>query len=377
MTAHRILIMGGTGVFGKRLTRHLAKLDGIKLFVSSRSAAKAEAFVAQVKAKCPDLDATGIALDHQKNLPEQLDRFNPFAVIDCSGPFQTANYNAACLILNAGAHLIDLADARSYLAHFADNLDGLARQNSVSALTGASSTPALSSSVVEHLTRDWRRVDTIDICITPGGKSEVGQSVIEAILSYAGKEIPIWENGALTSTTGWTGAKPVTIPNLGSRRVAPVETYDAEYLGARHNVQSRVTFSAGLESQIEQRGIEAMAFLRKYRVFPSPRALIPLLLQARKITRIPTSDKGGMLVDINGIDVMGNPTNARWSLIAENDHGPYIPILPAAAALMQLIAGKVPQGAFLAHHHIDLADILTQMTPYKITAQTELKSAGA
>ena len=45
--------------------------------------------------------------------------------------------------------------------------------------------------MAQHLTQGWQRVDTIDIAITPGGKSEVGRSVIEAILSYVGKEVPV------------------------------------------------------------------------------------------------------------------------------------------------------------------------------------------
>ncbi|WP_324752051.1 DUF4166 domain-containing protein [Roseovarius sp. Pro17] len=372
----RILIMGGTGVFGKRLARHLATFGGIELFISSRTAAKAQTFVQSLKTKTPDLKAQGVAIDHRKNLDAQLVAIKPFAVIDCSGPFQTANYDAAQTILKAGAHLIDLADARDYLANFTQQLDALARESNVAALTGASTTPTLSSCVVEHVTRNWQRIDTIDICITPGGKSEVGRSVIEAILSYAGKRIPIWVDGHLTQTTGWTGAKIVNIPKLGRRRVAPVETYDAEYLGPRHNVQSRVAFSAGLESAIEQRGIEIIATLRKYKLFPSPLTLIPLLLKARLITRIPTSDQGGMLVEISGLDASGQFTQTKWSLLAKNDHGPFIPVLPAATALQKLLENEVPSGAFLANQHMALPDILTQMTPYEIVSQTEVSHAN-
>ncbi len=372
----RILIIGGTGVFGKRLVRHLAGWAGIELLVSSRSAAKAERFVQVLREETPRLNAQGIALDHSRNFGAQLDAIKPFAVIDCSGPFQTASYDVARSILRAGAHLIDLADARDYLANFHDELDGLAKGRCVSALTGASSTPTLSTCVVDHMTRGWQRVDSIDICITPGGKSEVGRSVIEAILSYAGKEIPVWQNGKLARTTGWTNAQRVHIPKLGARRVAPVETFDAEYLGPRYNVQSRVSFSAGLESLIEQRGIETIATLRKHRMFPDPALLIPLLLQARRITRIPTSDKGGMLVDMRGLDAQGHGAHVRWSLVAENDHGPFVPILPAAAALQKLLKDTVEPRAGFAHEQIALADILAQMVPYDIATETDVPTGA-
>jgi hypothetical protein len=369
--------MGGTGVFGKRLCRHLASFEEVELIVSSRTSGKAEVFVEELMANAQNLRVQGIALDNGKNLVTQLAVIRPFAVIDCSGPFQGANYDVARAILNAGAHLIDLADARDYLASFSLELDAIARLNGVSASTGASSSPTLSSSVVDEITRDWQRIDTIDICITPGGKSEVGQSVIEAIMSYAGKKIPMWQDGKLGQTTGWKGVSDVNMPNLGRRRVAAVETFDAESLGVRHGVQSRVSFSAGLESPIEQRGIEAIATLLKYNLFPNPKSLIPLLLKARQFTRIFSSDEGGMLVKVRGIDAAGHLMQTTWSLVAKNDHGPFIPILPAAATLQKLLKNDVSIGAYPANKNIILSDILAQMAPYDITSQTELSPAAS
>jgi len=360
---HRVLIIGGTGVFGKRLTRHLTEFPEVDVYVSSRSLDKAAGFTKSLKA--PHLHP--VELDHHKNLQARLAEIKPFAVIDCSGPFQTAQYDTACAVLQAGAHFIDLADARDYLAGFADALDGVAKAQNVAALTGASSTPTLSACVVAEVTEGWQRVDTIDICITPGGKSEVGRSVIEAILSYAGKPVPIWRDGQLDTVTGWGKGQRVQIPHLGHRRVAPVETYDAEYLGPRHAVANRVSFAAGLESRVEQLGIEALANLRKRRLCPDPAFLIPTLLKARRITRIPTSDKGGMLVACAGIDAAGQKVAKQWSLIAENDHGPYIPILPAAAALQKLLRNEVRSGAALADNALGLDDILAQMEPYDIS----------
>ncbi|WP_299609613.1 saccharopine dehydrogenase NADP-binding domain-containing protein [uncultured Tateyamaria sp.] len=366
--AHNILIIGGTGVFGKRLVRHLSRQPDLVLYVSSRSAAQAAAFTKTLP--LPQAELRPVKLDTRVNLQEQLDHIRPRIVVDCSGPFQGAGYGTAHAVLEAGAHFIDLADARDYLAGFADALDATARRNGVCALTGASSTPTLSTCVARHLTDGWQRVDTIDIAITPGGKSEVGRSVIEAILSYAGTDVPLWANGKLSKTTGWQNAKTIDVPGLGHRRVAAVETFDAEYLGPRLNVQSRVSFSAGLESGIEQRGIEALAALRKRGIIGALDALIPLLLKARHITRIPTSSSGGMLVDICGLDADGVMTQTRWSMVARQDHGPNIPILPAAAAIRKLLSGPAKPGADFAHAELSLADIQDEMQGYDIKTAT-------
>ena len=370
MTARNILIIGGTGVFGKRLVRHLSGQPGLVLFVSSRRAAKAEAFIQSLQN--PRAELHPVTLDTEVNLQEQLDRIRPDIVVDCSGPFQGAGYQTAQAALASGAHFIDLADARDYLAGFVDALDITARQNNVSALAGASSTPTLSTCVVRNLTVGWQRVDTIDIAITPGGKSDVGRSVIAAILTYAGKDVPVWANGRLSKTIGWQGGTRIHVPGLGYRRVAAVETYDAEYLGPLLDVQSRVSFSAGLESAIEQRGIETIAALRKSGIIGSVTALIPLLLKSRQITRIPTSTSGGMLVEVRGLDADGAMTEATWSLVAHQDHGPNIPILPAAAAIRILLSGSAKQGADFAHAAVSLADIQREMHAYDIKTATSL-----
>lgn len=362
--AQKILIIGGTGVFGKRLVRHLAGEANVVLYLSSRSAAKAAGFIktfSQPKAKLHPLQ-----LDSQGNLKEKLDQIRPDIVVDCSGPFQWAGYETALAALEAGAHFIDLADARDYLAEFSAALDETARRGGVCALTGASSTPTLSTCAVKHLTDGWQRVDSIDIAITPGGKSEVGRSVIEAILSYAGKDVPLWVNGRLSKTTGWLNAKLVELPGLRRRRVAAVETFDAEYLGQLLQVQSRVSFSAGLESRIEQRGIETLAALRKGGFIGSLQPLISPLLKARVITRIPTSSSGGMLVDVRGLDADGVMTQTKWALVARQDHGPNIPILPAAALIRKILAGSTKPGADFAHAELSLAHIQSEMQRYDI-----------
>ncbi|MEP3440939.1 MAG: hypothetical protein ABJN72_05620 [Sulfitobacter sp.] len=375
MSLKNILVIGGTGVFGKRLVRHLSTRSDVALFVSSRAEGRAVDFIQSIKDSLAPLHPVG--LDCATNLQERLEEIKPFAVVDCSGPFQGAGYDTARIVLRNGAHFVDLADARDYLTDFHSALDGIARDHGVAALAGASSTPTLSTCVAQQLTKGWHHVDTIDICITPGGKSAVGRSVIEAILSYAGRDVPIWRSGHLDHTTGWGAPHKVVIPGLGKRRVAAVETFDAEHLGRMLNVRSRVSFSAGLESRLEQLGIETLAALRKRGLIGQLGWLIPMLLKARSITRLTTSDSGGMMVDITGRDENDLPRHSKWCLIARNDHGPFVPVLPAAAAIDKLLAGPVTAGARMAHGVVDLADIVGQAAPYAITTTPDGRDQAA
>lgn len=367
----RVLLIGGTGVFGERLARHLCPIGGIDLIVTSRNELKATQLAARLTQAHPYASVSAVQLDHEHNLPSRLETLKPFIVIDCSGPFQSAGYAVASTVLRSGAHMIDLADARDYLNGYAGALDEVARQHGCVGLAGASSTPALSAAAVRALSAGWRRVDNIDICITPGGRSEVGRAVMEAILSYAGRDIPVWREGRLSQARGWLGSRTVTMPDLGKRRVAPVDTLDAELLGPRHAVTSGIRFSAGLESVPEQWGMQLVARLAGWGLLRRPASLAPLLLAVRRLTRLTTSDRGGMSVELRGLDQQGRPAMACYSLLAKKGHGPNVPVLPAAAAVKALLRGDVEPGARLAERALPLSAIEAEMAPYSIESKTE------
>lgn len=209
MERHRVLLIGATGVFGQRLARHLALTEELELFLSSRDADKA-AHLARGLVTAAGTTATGIGLDHHNDLAERLAAIAPWLVIDASGPFQSAGYGVPRAALEAGAHVVDLADARDYILGYGAALNELARSKGLVALAGASSTPALSVAATMELIRGWARVDTIEIAIAPGGRSPVGEAVIAAILSYVGR--PSQFGGKASSRTRQAGSTAASRP---------------------------------------------------------------------------------------------------------------------------------------------------------------------
>lgn len=367
----KILIIGGSGMFGRRLIQHLAMTPdlNVHLVITSRSLAKAQDVVSSIKA---DFAIEGIAFDHTKNMVSVFKELKPDITIDCSGPFQSANYQLAHAALDCGSHFIDLADARDYIESFAENVGALATKNNLTAITGASTTPALSANIVLSLTHGWQKVDKIELAITPGGKSEVGLSVIKALLSYAGRKIPAWTDGKIDSIYALINSKVIDVPKLGKRRIMPVETIDAIYLGARHNVTSEVTFYTGLESPLEQWGTICLSYLIKCGVIRNPLPLAPWLMRARTFIRPFTSDRGGMIVVTSGLDANGKKITARWSLLATHGDGPFTPILPMAAAIKKLLAGHIKTGAMIADEALTREDIQAEMVHHHITTQIEV-----
>ncbi len=370
-----VVLIGGTGVFGRRLARHLAPMAGIQLTVTSRSAKKAKELAATLRGEHAGADIKGMALDTGDAFEHAMASLAPWAVIDCSGPFQGAGYDTARQVLGLGCHMIDLADARDYLLGYGEALDDLAKSKGVCGFAGASSTPALSSAVVAELVAGWQSIESLEIAITPGGKSQVGRSVIKAILTYAGKPIPAWEGGELAETIGWSNGRSLDIPGLGNRRVATAETADAQILGPLYQVAGSIRFAAGLESRLEQYGLENLSTLVRRKLFPDPQFLVPLLVRARSLTQWMTGDTGGMIVLTTGRDGDGQPVRKRWSLLAKDDHGPCVPVLAAAAVVRALLKddfspGASP-GASVVSGQLPLAAIEAEMQYYSIETRID------
>lgn len=374
----RIVLIGGTGFFGERLARRLVELDDIELVVTSRDAARAERLVDALKRARPGASVTASAFDRRTDgMAERLASLQPFLVIDASGPFQGASYELARAALEAGAHWIDLADARDYLLGFEAALAPLALEKGLVALAGASSTPALSFAAVEDVTRNWKRIDTVDIAVMPGGAAKVGQAVIGAILHYAGAPIRSFEEARPSEVIGWGSIRRIETPNMGRRLVSPAETADADLLPKHFHIASRVTFSAGLESRLEQLSIRGLAALRRMGLIKNLLPLAPLLWTARRLTSMYAADRGGMTVDCAGLDPAGRPIWARWWMHAVEGEGPNVPILPALALTRKIIAGSVASTAGPAVAVMSLAEIEAEMPRSAITTSRHVVSSGS
>ena len=372
----RLLLIGATGVFGSRLAAHLAREPGITLLVGSRSLAKAEAFARRLAARAGTKAALEpVAIDVKADVAALIGALAPKIVVDCSGPFQDADFRLPEAVLEAGAHFVDLADARRYIIGFPRALDALARERGLVALAGASSSPALAAAALEAMAGDWRRIDHVAIAIVPGGRSETGDAAIGAALSYCGKPVPVVRERRLDSVVGWSGGERIAVAGLGLRRIAPVETADAELLAARHPGVASVRFRAGLESRLEQGGMRLLALLRRRKLMRRPERLVTLLSLARKLTQPFGGDKGGMVVRASGLGRDGRWREAAWTLVAADNQGPHVPPSPAAAAVRALLSGPVRPGA-RACLDLPLAAIEREFEPYPIRTSTDVRGAG-
>lgn len=296
-----------------------------------------------------------------------------FCVVDAAGPFQNQDQRFARAVIEAGCHYVDLADARDFVAAF-PALDALAKSYGVLAVTGASSTPALSHAVLDDLTRGWSRVDTVEIAISPGNRAPFGLAVIKAILSYVGRPVRVLRHGRWTEAPGWGLLARKTFDDLGARFLSLCETPDLDLVPKRFPSVRTAIFRAGLELSLFHFSIWILGFLVRAGWM---KTLVPLaepLRDAAAFFRGLGTDCGGMLVEATGVYGDGSRLQATWTLIAEAGDGPQIPALPALCVIQGLIDGRFSQrGAVACVGLIELATIEQQFKRFNIHCDRETR----
>lgn len=326
----RVLLVGATGVFGCRLAEGLTAEKGIVLILAGRTAEALE----QLKEELGGTAEVAV-LDRNKVLAEDINMLGVGLVIDASGPFQESRMALIKATIAAGCHYIDLADGRDFVTGIRD-FNSAARARGVLVLSGASTTPALSHAVVDRLTRDWSRIERIEVAISPGNRAPRGLAVVRAILSYSGRPVRVFKGGAWTTVPGWGLTRRLEFPGLGNRLVSLCETPDLDLFVERYHPQDAALFLAGLELPILHYGLVMASLPVRLGLLKSLKPLArPLRFLASLFLAFGT-DRGGMVVTVSGRDAEDRPARARWSLLAEEGKGPYVPTLAALALTRRL-----------------------------------------
>ena len=350
----KIVILGGTGVFGSRLARLLAR-DGHDLILAVRGDARGLA---------AEIGARSIRHDRADD-PAALFAERPELLIDAAGPFQ-AYGDQPCRLAEAairvGVNYVDLSDAADFSLGIAA-LDAEAKAAGCYVLSGVSSVPALSAAVVHVLSRGMTRVHAIDAAILPGNRAPRGRSVMAAILAQVGRPMRLWRGGSWETVRGWTKPETYTLPNGERRRaylnrVPDLECFP-EHFGAR-----TVAFRAGLELSVMSRGLAVLSWLRRWVPVPVP---VGLAQFGAQLLEPFGSDRGGMVVSVTGETVSGTVMRT-WRLMAQAGDGPYV---PATAARALVALGGAASGARVALDDVPLAAIEQAMADLKIETSVD------
>lgn len=331
-----VLVLGGYGNFGARICRALAGNPDITLLVGGRSAGRAASLAAELGA-----DAKPVVVDHgAPDFAAVLRQHGVGLVIHTAGPFQHQGYGVAEAAATAGAHYIDLADGRRFVCDFADAMDARFRAAGLVAISGASTVPALSSAIVDHLCQGWQHIDAIDCCIAPAQTAPRGEATLAAVLSYCGEPLQVWADGRWQARRGWARPERVHFARLRPRLGALCDIPDLELFPAHYQVHQRVMFRAALELGCSQRVFAALAAARAAGWLRRPARLAGALQWLSQPFDRLGSSLGGMVLHVEGTDAQGRPARRAWHIAADHDHGPEIPTFAAVLLARQLAQGR-------------------------------------
>ena len=367
MARMRIVILGGYGLFGSRISRTLAGDAGLTVVVAGRHRAEAERLVAGIAQ--PRASVLAAAIDTAApDFAETLAALRPDVVIDTAGPFQARGYAVAEAVLSAGAHLIDLADGRAYVAGI-EALAAAAREAGRWVVSGASSVPGLTGAVVAaHLDR-FAALEHVEAAISPGNRTPRGWATTQAILGYVGKPFRILRDGAWRTAYGWQSLRRLRVDGVGVRWAARCEVPDLDVLPARHPQLRTVEFRAGLELRRMHFGLWLSSWLVRARLLPSMALFARPLFALSEYWQNIGSDNGFLHVTLRGRGHDGAPLTRVWTLVAREGHGPQIPATAAIVLARKLARNALPgSGARPCLDVFTLDECLTALDGFAMTA---------
>lgn len=354
-------MLGGYGNFGARICRALADHSTIEVVAAGRTARGGES--ARLDLARPDF-------------PEKLKALAPGIVIHCAGPFQGQDYRVAAAAISAGAHYIDIADGRDFVARFAAHNDAAARAAGLLAISGASTVPALSSAVVDSLAGRFRQIAEIQVSIAPGQRAPRGTATMAGVFSYAGKAFKWLSDGVPVDARGWQELRRLRFAGLGMRWAAACDIPDLELFPARYPGVRTVQFRAALELGMQHLALWLVAAIRRAGVpLPIERCAGPLNRLASLLDAF-GSERGGMLVSLAGARADGSRARVEWHLTAGANRGPEIPCMAAILLARKLARGEMKvRGAHPCMGFLALSEFEPEFRRWGITTVVEEHAA--
>lgn len=322
MGSKRVLVVGGTGFFGRLLIDDLLGQADCDPIVASRRPLNSGRF----KTVVADLHDPG-------SLSRALDGVT--VAICAAGPYQELPTSLVDLCLNRGIHYIDLSDDRSFVRKVVSITS--AHKHLVSAVcTGWSTVPALSGLLARIASAGMRSVESIHIQMAPGNRGARQTATIASLLHSVGQSFRVFRSGEWIPVRGWSEPRDFFFPSpIGRRRGYLVDVPDHEVLPETFGAHT-VEFRAGSELRALNWCLSLMRLTHRSwapwtSMFQRSAALLSWI----------GHDAGAL-----GVEVTGD-RKTRACIVATS-HGERMAVMPASVMTGLLLSGSadrhVPRG---------------------------------
>jgi hypothetical protein len=236
MIRQKVLIVGGTGYFGRLLIDDLVRQADCDLVVASRRALRSDRFKTVI-ADLRDPDSLERALS-EVNI-----------AICAAGPFQNAPASLAEICMLRGIHYIDFADDRGFVRKVRSLAAGRPNWESI-VCTGWSTVSALSGVLTQIATEGLTSIDSIYIHMAPGNRGARHTATIASLMHSVGQRFAVFREGAWRPVIGWSEPREFVFPPpIGVRRGYLVDVPDHELFPALFGART-VEFRAGSELRL-------------------------------------------------------------------------------------------------------------------------------
>lgn len=334
MTAKRVLVIGGTGYFGRILVQDLLQYTDFHIVAAGRSAGKLQEMRTELSAYNSRFFNKVIDLNNTIHCNEGI-KGNDI-VICAAGPFQDIPITLANACMDKSIPYIDLADDREYVMRVRKLFEQLKPSSTV--CTGWSSVPALSGALVNIARKELDKVSSIQIQIAPGNKAPRGFSTVTSLISSIGKDFTVMQNGSWTNVKGWSQPRDFKFPApIGNRTGYLVDVADHE-LFPTHFGADTVQFRAGAEIGLFNSGMSLLASLTNSGSIKNLRDMSGMLQIGMGAFGFLGHDWGALGVEVQGLSGDKQKT-IRLSVVAEHQ-GQQIPVMPASIMCKRILEGS-------------------------------------
>ncbi|HVT02680.1 MAG TPA: saccharopine dehydrogenase NADP-binding domain-containing protein [Thermoanaerobaculia bacterium] len=310
----RVVVIGGSGVFGRLFVRELRQWDDFQLVIAGRDRHAAERIAAEAGViEVAQLDVRDLAaLRHVAS--------GAFAVVCLAGPFQALDHHAPEAVVDSGAHWLDISDDPTWVDNILTSIQ--LREKSLAAhlsvIPGLSSTPALSGVLARLGRRELADATEAAITLFIGNKNVKGAGAIASAISAVPRR---------------RHSRPVIDLPFGSRRTLPFDSPDALLLARELGLEAH--FSVAFESAV------ATALIRIARALPMSGSAKTSLAKVLSVIAAPSSRFGS---DAGGVDALITSRSGESRRLRFSTRGQRLAILPAVLALRELAGSGVKSG---------------------------------
>lgn len=180
MKPRTIVVLGGYGTFGARVSRDLAE-RGHRVVVAGRDPRRAEALA---RALGPAHASVGV--DVRDGAACRLAIRGAAVAVVCAGPFSALGSGPASAALAEGTHYVDIADDRAYIRALRD-LDAEFTRARLCAAYGCSSLPAVSSALALSLVQADDPPMRARVTLYIGAANPKGAASVRAMVERLGR----------------------------------------------------------------------------------------------------------------------------------------------------------------------------------------------